>query len=112
MRRFLRSAIQNARVTASEASAAIRLDPILMRAMEVLAFEEVEIINVATGARFSTWVEEGGSGVVACANVRVGEVITIVSSCWLHDGQTLAHKPRVVTVDANNVVLSISETSS
>lgn len=112
MRRFLRSTIQNARVTASDASGAIKLDPILMRAMEVLAFEEVEIIHVASGARFSTWVEEGGSGVVAFANMRAGDTITIVSSCWLHDGQTLAHKPRVVTVGANNAVLSISESTS
>ena len=112
MRRFVRSVIQNAHVTAAEGTAAIRLDPILMRAMEVRAFEEVEIINVASGARFSTWVEEGESGAVACANVRAGDVITIVSSGWLHDGQTLAHKPRVITVDANNVVLSISESTS
>ena len=50
MRRFVRSLIQNATVTGAEHSAALKLDPVLMRAMEVRAFEDVEIVNVATGA--------------------------------------------------------------
>lgn len=112
MRRFVRSVIQNATVTASEASAAIKLDPVLMRAMEVRPFEGVEIVNVATGARFSTWVEEGSSGSVAGANVQAGDLITIISSGWLHDGQTLAHKARVITLDASNTILSITESPS
>lgn len=112
MRRFVRSLIQSATVTASGSPAALQLDPVLMRAMEVRPFEEVDVINVGSGARFSTWVEEGGSGVVACAGVRAGDRITIVSAGWLHDGQTLAHKPRVITVDASNCVLSISESTS
>ena len=112
MRRFVRSMIQNATVTSAEVSAALKLDPVLMTAMEVRAFEEVDVVHIATGARFSTWVEEGGSGVVACAHARAGDVITIICSGWLHDGQTLAHKARVVGVDAGNTVLSISESTS
>ena len=59
MRRFVRSLIHNATVTSAEHSAALKLDPVLMRAMEVRAFEDVEIVNAATGARSSAWVEEG-----------------------------------------------------
>jgi len=109
MRRFVRAVIQNATVTAAERSVALRLDPVLMRAMEVRPFEEVEIVNVATGARFSTWVEDGAGGEVRVAQTRAGEVITIVSHGLLHDGQTLAHKVRVVTVGPKNEVLSIVE---
>jgi hypothetical protein len=44
MRRFVRSLIQNATVTSAERSVALKLDPVLMRAMEVRAFEEVEVV--------------------------------------------------------------------
>ena len=109
IRRFVRSVIQKATVTNGEAASSLRLDPILMRAMEIRAFEEVEITNVATGARFMTWVEEGAPGEVRAPHVRSGDVITIISSGLLHDGQTLAHKARVVNVDERNIVVSIEE---
>jgi aspartate 1-decarboxylase len=111
MRRFVRSLIQNATVTSAERSVALKLDPVLMRAMEVSAFEEVEIVNAATGARLSAWVEEGASGEVRLPQMRAGDVITIVSHGFLHDGQTLGHKVRVVTVGPKNDVVSIGELS-
>ena len=109
IRRFVRSVIERATVTAGEAVSSLRLDPILMNAMDIRAFEEVEITNVATGARFTTWVEQGASGEVRAPHVRTGDVIAIISSGLLHDGQTLAHKARVVTVDQKNTVVSIQE---
>jgi aspartate 1-decarboxylase len=111
MRRFVRSVIQNATVTSAENSVALKLDPVLMRAMEVRAFEEVEIVNVVTGARLSTWVEEGAAGEVRVPQMRAGDVITIISHGFLHDGQTLAHKVRVVTAGPKNEVVSIGEQS-
>jgi len=111
MRRFVRSVIQNATVTSAERSVALRLDPMLMRAMEVRAFEDVEIVNIATGARFSAWVEEGAAAEVRVPQTRVGDVITIVSHGFLHDGQTVGHKVRVVTVGPKNEVVSIGEMS-
>ena len=109
IRRFVRSVIRNATVTGAMDSAALRLDPVLMGAMEVRAFEEVEVVNVSTGARFMTWVEEGAAGDVCIAHVRAGDMITIVSHGLLHDGQTLTHKVRVVVVDAHNRVLTLTE---
>lgn len=109
IRRFVRSVIQNATVTGGAPSSSLRLDAILMRAMEIRSFEEVEITNVATGARFVTWVEEGAAGEVRAPHVRAGDVITIISSGLLHDGQTLGHKARVVNVSAKNEVISIEE---
>ncbi len=109
IRRFVRSVIERATVTAGEATTSLHLDPILMRAMEIRSFEEVEVTNVATGARFTTWVEEGAPGEVRAPYVRTGDAITITSSGLLHDGQTLTHKARVVRVDQQNHVLSIEE---
>ena len=109
MRALLRSVIRNATVTHADA-ASLRLDPLLMRAAEVLPLERVDIVNVATGAHFTTFAEPGeeGSGEVrvhGCA--RVGDTVSIL--CWgfLHDGQTLAHAAKVITVDEKNRVVSL-----
>ena len=111
MRALLRSIVQNATVTHAD-SVGLRLDPLLLRAAELLPLEQFEVVNVATGARFTTFVEAGeeGSGEVRVhSHARVGDVIAIL--CWgfLHDGQTLAHRAKVVTVDGENRVVSLLE---
>lgn len=110
MRTLIRSLIRNATVTAI-ASAGLRLDAYIVRAAELLPFEEVEIVNEATGERFRTWVEEapGGGGEIA-VRARKGDVITIAAYVALHEGQTLAHKPRLVTLDESNRVFAVAET--
>ena len=109
IRRLVRSVLANATVTAANDAPSLRLDRVLMNAMEVRAFEEVDVVNNATGARYTTWVEAGGSGEVRVPHVRAGDVVTILSTGLLHDGQTLAHKARVVTVGASNELISIDE---
>ena len=114
IRRFVRAAIYNATVTEADAAppACARIDPILLRAAEVLPFEEVEIVNLATGRRFITWVEEGGEGEVRIHagsehQVRRGDVVSIISHGLLHDGQTLNHQAKVITVDGKNRIVAI-----
>jgi aspartate 1-decarboxylase len=106
MRTLLRSLIQNATVTGP--SPALRLDAFILRAAELLPFEQVEIVNGRES--FRTWVEEApeGSGEVS-ARGRKGDVISILSFVALHEGQTLAHKPRVVTLDSRNHVIAVKE---
>jgi len=111
MRSLLRSIIQNATVTHAD-SVSLRLDPLLLRAAELLPLEQVEVVNVATGERFTTFVEvaaEGSGEVRVYGHARVGDAISIL--CWgfLHDGQTLAHRAKVVTVDGKNKVVSLLE---
>ncbi len=104
MRTLLRSLIRNAVVTSS--APCLRLDAYILNAAELLPFERVEIVN-ASGERFTTWVEAAaeGSGEVA-ANARKGDIIEILSFVSLHEGQTLAHKPRMVTLGESNRVVS------
>jgi aspartate 1-decarboxylase len=109
IRRLVRSVVRNAKVTAASDSPALRLDRVLMNAMEVRAFEEVDVVNEATGARFTTWVEEGRPGEIRVPHMRAGDTVTIISLGLLHDGQTLAHKARVVTVGPKNELISIGE---
>ena len=118
MRSLLRAVIQNATVTHTVAvwPVSLRIDPFLMRAAELLPSEEVEVVNIATGERFRTWIEEAaeGSGDVRLhagsrAPLRRGDVVSILAFGFLHDGQTLAHTPRVVTVDGENRVVAVAE---
>ena len=108
IRSLVRSVIQDARVTAS-GGVSLRVDAFILRTAEVLPFEEVTIVNTATGAQVRTFVEtaaEGSGEVQVPAGARKGDVITIVSYAQAHEGQTLDHKPRVVQLDANNRVVS------
>jgi len=109
MRALLRSIIRNATVTHAD-SASLRLDPLLMHAAELLPLERVDLVNVTTGAHFTTFVEaaaEGSGEVHVHGPARVGDVVSIL--CWgfLHEGQTLAHQAKVVTVDGKNRVVSL-----
>ena len=116
IRTFLRSAIHNATVTRADATwpVSLRLDPVLMRAAELLRGEQVEIVNVATGERFTAFVEPGDGGEVRLHAgikhpVRAGDVVSILSYATLHDGQTLGHRAKVVTLDNANRVVSLTE---
>lgn len=110
MRRLVRGAIQNATITRAE-GLSLRIDPILLRAANILPLEEVEVVNHATGERVVTFAEPApeGGGEVALGRMRSGDVVSIVSWGWLHDGQTLAHKAKLVTVDTQNRLVGISD---
>jgi aspartate 1-decarboxylase len=118
IRRFVRAVIHNATVTHADSAwpVSIRIDDILLRAAELLPFEEVELVNIATGERFTTWVEPApeGSGMIRvhsgeAHHVRAGDVISVTSFGLLHDGQTLSHRARVLTLDAGNHIVSLDE---
>ena len=108
MRRLVRAAIQNATVTRGDALT-LRIDPVILRAANILPLEEVELVNHTTGERFTTFAEVGASGEVIAPRFRSGDAISIVSWGVLHDGQTLAHRATIVTLDASNVVVAVGE---
>ena len=109
MRRLVRAAIRNATVTRSE-GLTLKVDPVLLRAANILPLEEVEIVHHDTAQRFLTFAEEGAAGEVCVPRVRAGDVVSILSWGTMHDGQTLAHKAKVVTLDGANVVIALVET--
>lgn len=109
MRRLVRAAIQNATVTRSE-GLTLRIDPVVLRAADILPLEEVEIVHHATAQRFITFAEEGEAGEVSVPRVRAGDTISILSWGTMHDGQTLAHRAKLVTLDASNRVVALVET--
>lgn len=108
MRRLVRAAIRNATVTHAQGQS-LKADPRILTAANILPLEEVEVVNHATGARVVTFAEAGGHGEVSVPQMRAGDVVSILSWGTMHDGQTIAHKATIVTVDAANVVVAIAE---
>jgi aspartate 1-decarboxylase len=108
MRRLVRAAIQNATVTQSGLT--LKADPLILAAADILPLEEVEVVNHATGERVVTFAEPGGPGEVSAPRMRAGDVVSILSWGTMHDGQTLAHKAKIVTLDASNTVIALIET--
>lgn len=115
MRSVLQAVIQNATVTHAASSIALRIDPFILRAAEILPFERVEVVNIATRERFQTWAEpaaEGSGEVHVHTSARKGDMVAIFAFTHLHEGQTLAHKPKVVVLDGANKVVSVVELGS
>ena len=119
IRNLVRSIIHNATVThmSNDWPVSLRLDPIVMRAAELLPLEEVEVVNIATAARCRTFVQLGERGEVRLYaapehHVRAGDVISILAFSQLHAGQTLDHLAKIVTLDANNNVISIADATT
>lgn len=110
MRRLVRAAIQNATVTRGE-GLTLRIDPVILRAANILPLEEVEIVHHETGQRFITFAEQAaeGSGEVSVGRARAGDIVSIVSWGSMHDGQTLAHYATIVSLDAQNRVVALTD---
>ena len=106
MRRLVRAAIRNATVTHGDALT-LRIDPVILRAANILPLEEVELVNHATGERVLTFAEEAGSGEVHAPRMRAGDTISILSWGLMHDGQSLNHSAAIVTLDAANGLNSV-----
>jgi aspartate 1-decarboxylase len=85
----------------------ISIDPLLMKAADIVPDEQVSIYNLMNGARFETYAIEGVEGQI-CLNgaaarlAQVGDRIIIVSYVDVEDHEIPAHHPTVVVVDEEN----------
>lgn len=114
---LMKGKIHRASVTEADLhyQGSISIDRALLEAAGILINERVEIYNIDTGARFSTYVIEAprGSGVVglngAAARLAIpGDRVIIVAYASFSEGEAVAFRPRVVLVDAQNRQLSDS----
>ena len=113
---MFKSKIHRATVTQAELhyKGSLTLDPVLMEAANMLPNEEVQVLNINTGARFSTYIIEGerGSGVV-CLNGAAarlgqpGDLIIALTYCQLEASEARAHVPTIIHVDDNNTITSV-----
>ena len=110
-RRLMKSKIHRATVTSAdlnyEGSLTLAVD--LMRAADLVEYEEVQVVNVTNGSRLVTYVIAGtaGSGVVqlngAAARLgQPGDLVIVMAFTELDDDQLAAFRPTIVHVDGRN----------
>jgi aspartate 1-decarboxylase len=108
---LMKGKIHRAQVTEADLhyEGSISIDRNLIEAAGFLINERVDIYNIDTGARFSTYVIEApaGSGVIglngAAARLALtGDKVIIVAYASLDNDEARTFKPSVVLVDEKN----------
>jgi aspartate 1-decarboxylase len=106
LRRFLKAKIRDIRVTAThlEYEGSITLDPAILAEAGISPDEEVQIVNLENGARFTTYVIEGARGsAVAELNgpaarlALVGDRIMVLSYALLSEEEIGGHRATIVS---------------
>ncbi len=114
MRIMLKSKIHRARVTRAniDYEGSITIDKKLMAEADILPYEQVQVLNINNGARFSTYAIEGpeASGEIclngAAARLAVkGDTVIILTYCHVSDEEARNFTPRVVHVNARNAIV-------
>jgi aspartate 1-decarboxylase len=112
MLRFMfKSKIHRATVTDADVDyeGSLTVDSNLLKAADILPYEEIHVWNISRGTRFRTYAlpGEAGSGVV-CVNgagahlVHVGDLVIVATFTEMDDTAARTHRPRVVLVDGKN----------
>ena len=108
-RRMLKSKIHRATVTGADVDyvGSISLDPRLMKLADILAHEQVQVLDVDNGARLETYAIPGRPGEVtmngaAAHLVGVGDRVIVLTYAELDDGELDGWRPLVVHVDGDN----------
>jgi aspartate 1-decarboxylase len=116
-RLLLKSKIHRATVTdaALHYEGSVTIDEAVKDAADIRDYEQVQVYNVSTGSRFTTYAIPGevGSGSI-CINgaaahlARPGDLVIIASYAEYAEEECLRHEPILVRVDARNRVLEAS----
>jgi len=99
------------RATATEVNltymGSVSIDPDLLEAADILAWEQVAVLDIDNGARFETYAIVGGPGQV-CVNgaaarlVLPGDKLIVLTYADYDEHELAAHKPIVVFCDDAN----------
>lgn len=116
-RTMLRGKIHRATVTEANVDyvGSLTVDNDLLRAADILPYEQVLVVNLRNGARLETYAIEGeaGSGVI-CANgaaahlIHPGDLVIVMSYHLVDDREASEVEPQVVFVDAANRIVDIA----
>ncbi len=115
-RQMLKSKIHRLTVTGSELhyEGSLSLDEELMIAGDLRPFEKIDVYNINTGARFTTYVIPAPrfSGEVRLngAAARLGDkgdLIIIASYADYEESELESYEPTLVYVDENNRIVSV-----
>ena len=113
-RHLMKSKIHRATITSADLhyEGSLTVDEDLLDAADLLAYEQVQVVNVNNGARLSTYVIPGprGSGVLqlngAAARLGMpGDLAIIISYGVFDENEAERHVPQVVFVDGANRIV-------
>ncbi len=104
------------RATVTDASidyeGSITIDPVLMKAADILVHEKVLVTNLNNGARLETYAIEGtpNKGEIclnggAALHGKKGDIVIIMTFAVMTDEEIRRYKPKVVRVNAKNQIV-------
>lgn len=108
---MLKSKLHRATVTQSDLhyEGSITIDRDLMDVGEILPNEQVDVLNINNGERFTTYAIEGerGSGIIgingaAARLVQEGDLVIICAYTQIEKEKSRNYNPTVVLLDENN----------
>jgi aspartate 1-decarboxylase len=108
---LLKGKIHRAAVTQCDLNyeGSISVDAALMERAGILVHEQVDVLNINTGQRFTTYAipAPAGSGTIgvngaAARLAQKGDLVIIIAYARMEEEQARAFQPRVVMVDAAN----------
>jgi aspartate 1-decarboxylase len=113
-RHLMKSKIHRATITSADLhyEGSITVDQELLDAADLATHEEVPVVNVNNGARFSTYVIPAprGSGVLqlngaAARQGLPGDLVIVISYGVYAEDEAERHSPAVVFVDSKNRII-------
>ena len=111
---IFKSKIHRASVTNADMhyEGSITIDPDLLEASNILPYEQVDVLDINNGQRFTTYTIEGARGTgeiqvngAAARLVQKGDLLIIIAYAQMSEDEAKQHKPTVVLVDEQNKAL-------
>ena len=108
---LLKGKIHRATVTQCDLDyeGSISVDSALMERAGILPHEQVDVLNINNGARFTTYAlpAPAGSGIIgvngaAARLAQKGDLVIIVAYARMEEAEAKSFQPRVLLVDAKN----------
>jgi aspartate 1-decarboxylase len=111
---LLKAKLHRATVTDADLNyeGSVSIDPALYKAVGMMEFEKVDVLNINNGARLTTYIINGNEGEI-CLNgaaarlAQKGDKVIICSYCALDSEEAKSHKPQVALLDDKNSIIEM-----
>jgi aspartate 1-decarboxylase len=110
---MLKSKLHRGTVTEADLNyeGSITIDPALLEAADILVYEQVDVLNINNGERFTTYTIPGerGSGEI-CVNgaaarlVQKGDLVIVCAYHQLKEEAARDYEPTIILLDEENKV--------
>lgn len=110
---MMKSKLHRATITQADMDyeGSISIDTDLLEAAGILPHEQVDVLNITNGARFTTYAIEAARGSktfgvngAAARLVQTGDRIIVVAYCQMPAEEARNYAPTVVLMDDNNEI--------